>query len=111
VPTFKVGDIVRIIRQPRRQPWIQLTGEIAYIEELQGEGVVYIHTLHLDGHLGGMGSVDTDDLEHYNDERYRAELERRRIEFRELEREILIRSGMEPPPSLKMSRLDIICEE
>lgn len=66
--TFKVGDLVRIVRQPLNV-LVPLVGEVGFIDDLHRSipDMVQVQTLKKDGTVGGCGSIHFDCLEPISD--------------------------------------------
>jgi len=85
VSKFKVGDRVRIARQPGNQ-WVGLVGEVGVIEEIHGD-LCNIQAYNENG-TSGWGTVTLDCLEPYQSPILEQTITRRQAELDRLRREI-----------------------
>ena len=104
---ISVGDLVRVVRQPTLQPHVSLVGEVGWVE-IVGVDAAYLHTLKIDGRMGGMGSVDLDCLEPCTDPEWEAAYYHERATFRDHENEILALNHLPTKPSLRVGRVKLL---
>ncbi len=63
--TFKLDDVVRIVKQPPHTD-AKVVGEVGFVGEI-GENCVLLHALHPDGRIKGCGGAPNDCLALEND--------------------------------------------